>query len=192
MSTREYFVHPLALAESNSIGEGTRIWPFAHVAGDAVIGDDCNICEHVFVESGALIGNRVTLKCGVYVWDGVVLKDDVFVGPNVVFTNDRHPRSRRPPGKYESTVVEEFASLGAAAALRCGIIIGRCALVAMGAVVLLDVKPYTMVAGAPAEFKHYVCKCGAGLAFDEERNACCSCGNEYAVTDDEVSVIKEA
>ena len=43
------------------------------------------------------IGDRVTVKSGVQLWDGITVEDDVFIGPNVTFSNDKYPRSRRPP-----------------------------------------------------------------------------------------------
>ncbi len=84
----KFFQHERALVESIQIGEGTRIWAFAHVLPGARIGRDCNICDHVFVENDVLVGDRVTIKCGVQLWDGLQLEDDVFIGPNVTFTND--------------------------------------------------------------------------------------------------------
>lgn len=93
-----HFVHPNALCESDTIGEGTRVWAFAHVLPGARLGRDCNICDGVFVESDVIVGDRVTVKCGVQLWDGVRLGDDVFVGPNATFTNDLFPRSRVYPG----------------------------------------------------------------------------------------------
>src|ERR1041385_1730566 len=90
-----YFKHPQALVESTHIGARTRIWAFAHVLPGAVIGEDCNICVHVFIENDVRVGNRVTIKCGVQLWDGLVLEDDVFVGPNATFTNDIFPRSQK-------------------------------------------------------------------------------------------------
>ncbi len=77
----DYFKHELAVVESSSVGRGTRIWAFAHVLPGAQIGADCNICDHTFIENDVVIGDRVTIKCGVYVWDGIRLEDDVFVGP---------------------------------------------------------------------------------------------------------------
>src|SRR6266487_7128114 len=91
----EVFVHDKALVEPGAqLGAGTRVWAFAHVLPGAVIGADCNICDHVFIENDVVIGNRVTIKCGVQIWDGLRLEDDVFIGPNATFTNDRYPRSR--------------------------------------------------------------------------------------------------
>src|SRR5215471_4941036 len=88
------FVHPAALCESDRVGARTRVWAFAHVLPGAVVGADCNLCDHAFIESGAVLGDRVTVKNAVLVWDGVTVEDDVFLGPNMVFTNDLRPRSR--------------------------------------------------------------------------------------------------
>src|SRR6266508_3200275 len=96
----DFFKHPQALVESEHIGTNTRIWAFAHVLPGARIGKDCNICDHVFIESDVVVGDRVTIKCGVQLWDGVRLEDDVFIGPNVTFTNDNFPRSKKYPEKY--------------------------------------------------------------------------------------------
>ena len=87
------FVHPDGRCESGTVGSGTRIWAFAHVLAGAVIGRDCNICDHAFVEGDAVIGDRVTVKNGVLIWDGVTIGDDAFIGPGVVFTNDLTPRA---------------------------------------------------------------------------------------------------
>ena len=95
-----YFAHPQALVEATEIGRGTRIWAFAHVLPGAVIGEDCNICDHVFVENEVRVGDRVTIKCGVQLWNGVTLEDDVFVGPNATFTNDPFPRSKKRPASW--------------------------------------------------------------------------------------------
>jgi UDP-3-O-[3-hydroxymyristoyl] glucosamine N-acyltransferase len=87
------YVHPQALCEATSVGENTRVWAFAHVLPGATIGKDCNICDHVFIENDVVIGDRVTVKCGVQLWDGLRVADDVFIGPNVTFSNDKYPKS---------------------------------------------------------------------------------------------------
>ncbi|MDP2270212.1 MAG: WxcM-like domain-containing protein [Archangium sp.] len=145
-----YFVHPQGLCESTQVGEGSRIWAFAHVLPKAVIGRDCNICDHVFVENDVRVGDRVTVKCGVQLWDGIELEDDVFVGPNATFTNDKYPRSKQYPARYPRTVVKRGASIGANATILPGITIGERAMVAAGAVVTRDVAPDAQVRGSPA------------------------------------------
>jgi acetyltransferase-like isoleucine patch superfamily enzyme len=151
----EYSVHPLGLCESRSVGRGTRIWAFAHVLEGARIGEECNLCDHVFVENEVEIGDRVTVKSGVQLWNGVRLEDDVFVGPNATFTNDRAPRSKRYPERFEPTVVERGASVGANATILPGRRIGRGAMVGAGAVVTHDVPAGAIVAGNPARIIGY-------------------------------------
>jgi acetyltransferase-like isoleucine patch superfamily enzyme len=117
----------------------------------AVLGADCNICDHVFIENDVKVGDRVTVKCGVQLWDGVELEDDVFIGPNATFTNDRFPRSKQYPETFSRTLVQRGASIGANATILPGVTIGRGAMVGMGAVVLNDVPPFAVVAGIPAK-----------------------------------------
>ena len=152
----EWFKHPQALVESERIGRGTRIWAFAHVLPGAVIGEDCNVCDHTFVENDVVVGDRVTLKCGVQLWDGLRLEDDVFVGPNATFTNDPFPRSRQHLAAHPRTVVREGASIGANATILCGLTVGRRAMVGAGAVVTRSVPPYAVVVGNPARIVRYV------------------------------------
>lgn len=152
----EFFRHPNALVESDAIGAGTRIWAFAHVLPGARIGTDCNICDGVFVEGDVVVGDRVTVKCGVQLWDGVVLEDDVFVGPNVTFTNDRFPRSRQRPEKFLNTVIQRGASIGANATILPGLTIGRNAMVGAGSVVTENVPTNAVVMGNPATIRSYV------------------------------------
>lgn len=158
-----FFKHPQALVESDNIGENTRIWAFAHVLQGAVLGEDCNVCDHVFVENDVVIGNRVTIKCGVQVWDGVRLEDDVFVGPNVTFTNDKFPRSKQYPEKFLNTLVRAGASIGANATVLSGLTIGSGAMVGAGAVVTRDVPPNAIVVGNPARITGYVSSTSAAI-----------------------------
>jgi acetyltransferase-like isoleucine patch superfamily enzyme/dTDP-4-dehydrorhamnose 3,5-epimerase-like enzyme len=151
-----FFQHPMAIVETQQVGEKTRIWAFAHVLPGAKIGEDCNICDHTFIENDVVIGNRVTVKCGVYLWDGIVIEDDVFVGPNATFTNDRFPRSKQYPEKFAKTVIRNGASIGANATILPGLTIGRGAMVGAGAVVTRNVPPYAIVIGNPAYIKGYV------------------------------------
>jgi UDP-2-acetamido-3-amino-2,3-dideoxy-glucuronate N-acetyltransferase len=153
--TTPYFVHPQGICESTQVGDETRIWAFAHVLPGAVIGRDCNICDHVFIENDVVLGDRVTVKSGVQLWDGIRLGNDVFVGPNATFTNDRYPRSRQWPDKYPVTHVGEGASIGANATILPGLTIGRGAMVGAGAVVTKNVPPNAVVYGNPARIHGY-------------------------------------
>ncbi len=151
-----HFVHPLGSCESEDIGEGSRIWAFAHVLPGARIGSDCNVCDHVFIENDVVVGDRVTIKCGVQLWDGVRVEDDAFIGPNVTFTNDRFPRSKQYPEEFSQTVVAVGASIGANATILPGLRIGQYAMVGAGAVVTRSIPPYAIVVGNPARIVGYV------------------------------------
>ena len=150
MNDVDPFIHPSADVQSRSIGRGSRIWQYVVVLPRAVIGSDCNICSHCLVENDVTVGDRVTVKSGVQLWDGITLDDDVFVGPNVTFTNDRHPRSGNRDFTLERTRVRAGASIGGGAVILPGVTIGESAVVGAGAVVTRDVPPGATVTGNPA------------------------------------------
>ena len=149
-------IHKLADVQSSQIGSGTRVWQFVIILEKAVIGTNCNICAHAFIENDVIIGNDVTVKSGVYIWDGVRIEDSVFIGPNVTFTNDVLPRSKVYPEKFASTVIKKNASIGANATLLPGLTIGENAMIGAGSVVTQDVPAGAVVVGNPARIIRYV------------------------------------
>lgn len=149
---RSETIHPLSDVQSTSIGENTRIWQFCVVLPDSIIGADCNIGSHVFIENDVIIGDRVTVKCGVQVWDGIRIEDDVFIGPNVTFTNDRFPRSRQRLAEYPITTIRKGASLGANSTILPGVTVGEGAMIGAGSVVTRDIPANEVWIGNPAKF----------------------------------------
>ena len=172
-----FFQHPQALVESNSIGDGTRVWAFAHVMEGAVLGADCNVGDGAFVESNVVCGDRVTIKNNALLWDGVRVADDVFIGPNVVFTNDLRPRpiEKVSPDQWLETTVATGASIGANSTIVCGVRIGAHAMVGAGSVVTRDVLDHQVVYGNPASPRGWICVCGG----DIESEACAECHRAY-------------
>ncbi len=156
-------IHPLADVKSVNIGKSTRIWQFAVVLENAVIGEDCNINCHTFIENDIVIGNRVTVKSGVYLWDGIRVEDDVFIGPNATFVNDASPRSKKYPDSFQATILKKGCSIGANATILGGLHIGEYALVGAGAVVTKSVKPYALMVGNPARQVGWVNNLGERL-----------------------------
>lgn len=189
---RACYVHPKALIDEEVlIGPGTRVWAFAHVLSGAILGEDCNICDHSFIEGGVRIGNRVTIKCGVFLWDGLTIEDNVFIGPGAVFTNDSRPRSKRHLKTYPQTVLKKGCSLGASSTTLPGITIGRWAMVGAGSIVTHDVPDYALVVGSPAQWRAWVCRCGEKLFPTSGRLLGCACGRSYEqITENEVREAK--
>jgi acetyltransferase-like isoleucine patch superfamily enzyme len=179
-------IHPTALVASQQIGEGTRIWAFVNILAGARIGRDCNICDRCFIENQVVLGDRVTVKCGISLYDGIELEDDVFVGPDVTFSNDVRPRSGKRLSAYPRTLVRTGASLGAGAVILPGVRIGRFAMVGAGSLVTRDVPDYALVYGSPARAHGHVCRCGTSLRF-ENAAAACSCSRVYRIESGDVS-----
>ena len=177
-------VHPQGLCESESVGSGTRVWAFAHVLREAVVGRDCNICGGAYVESGAVIGDRVTVKNQVMIFEGVTVEDDVFLGPGVIFTNDSSPRAfiKKSGGQLDATTVHRGATLGAGVVVVCPRTIGAFAFVGAGAVVTRDVPPHGFVVGNPGRVIGWACECGLRLHDD----LACPCGRCWDVVDGEL------
>jgi len=143
-------IHSSSLVETNNIGAGTTIWAFVHVLPGVIIGENCNVCDHCFIEDEVVIGNNVTLKSGIYLWKGVTIEDNVFLGPNVVFTNDLRPRSKQYDSELVKTVIGYGASVGANSTILAGVRIGRFAMTGIGSVVTRPVLSHALVYGNPA------------------------------------------
>lgn len=143
-------IHPLSDVQSQTIGKDTMVWQFAVILKGAVIGENCNINCHTFIENDVVLGNNVTVKSGVYIWDGIKIEDDVFLGPAVVFTNDIRPRSKaRKP--YAGTLIKKGASIGANTTILGGVTIGEYAMSGIGSVITKDVPAHALVFGNPAK-----------------------------------------
>ncbi len=163
----DYYCHPTAIVETTDIGKDTRIWAFVHILKDVHIGSNCNICDHCFIEDQVNIGNNVTIKSGIYIWKGVTVEDDVFLGPNVVFTNDIRPRSKQYKEPVK-TLIRRGASVGANTTILAGVTIGEYAMTGIGSVVTRNIPPYALYYGNPATFKSWIDEKGNKLIKKEQ------------------------
>jgi len=171
-------IHPSAIVEDGArIGSGTLIWHGCHIRGESEIGRDCTIGFSVYVDSGVIIGDRCKVENHVSLFRGVVLDDEVFVGPQAVFSNDRHPRAVSPGWELTPTHIRRGASIGANATVVCGADIGAWAMIGAGAVVTGDVVAHALMVGVPARRRGWVCRCGHVLALHDDPlpDACGHC-----------------
>jgi UDP-2-acetamido-3-amino-2,3-dideoxy-glucuronate N-acetyltransferase len=178
------FIHPTALVGSSQIGSGTRIWAFCNILEGARLGKNGQICDRVFIENGAVLGDDVTVKCGVSIWDGITIEDGVFIGPGVMFTNDPMPRSKCHLPEYPRTVIGRYSSLGAGSIILPGLRIGSYSMIAAGAVVTRDTPPNSLMVGNPARQRGWVCICGRKLAEEASHRTCATCKRTYRLDQD--------
>ena len=185
MTTLAYRVHETAdVSASAVIGDGASIWHQAQVREGARIGAGCIIGKGAYIDSNVSIGANCKVQNYSCVYHGTTLEDGVFIGPEVVFTNDRYPRAINPDGSLKSdsdwevgeTIVRHGAAIGSRSVILPGRIIGRWALVAAGSVVTKDVLDHQLVAGNPARQVGWVCSCARPL---DAAFACRSCGRTY-------------
>lgn len=183
-----YYVHPNSLVESKKIGEGTKIWAFAHILPGASIGKNANICDHTFIENDVQVGDDVTIKSGVYLWDGIRIEDRVFIGPAAVFTNDVYPRSKNTSYEQKKILLKEGSSIGANATILPGVTVGKNSMVGAGSVVTKDVPNFALVYGNPARVHGYICSCMKKIKINIKTHRC-DCGIVYKKIKDEIRVI---
>jgi UDP-2-acetamido-3-amino-2,3-dideoxy-glucuronate N-acetyltransferase len=186
--SNSYYVHPTAIVESRVIGEGTKIWHFAHVRHGSKIGKNCSIGKSVYIDIDAEIGSNVKIQNFVSVYKGVIIEDDVFVGPSATFTNDLYPRAFIWNEEHISaTRICRGASIGANATLVCGITVGEYAMIGAGSVVAKDVPPFALMLGNPGRQRGYVCYCGHRLKEDAVQCSnksiyiCPACGKKVEI-----------
>jgi UDP-2-acetamido-3-amino-2,3-dideoxy-glucuronate N-acetyltransferase len=181
-----YTCHPSAIVDPGAeIGDGSRVWHFAHVCGQARIGKNVSLGQNVFVGNKVVIGDNVKVQNNVSVYDNVTLEDGVFCGPSMVFTNVYNPRSLvERKSEYRDTLVKRGATLGANCTIVCGVTIGEYAFIGAGAVVNRNVPAYALVVGVPAKQIGWMSQFGEQLPLPlrgNEKTVCKHTGTTYSL-----------
>jgi UDP-2-acetamido-3-amino-2,3-dideoxy-glucuronate N-acetyltransferase len=183
-----FFQHPSAIIDDGAvIGEGSRVWHFAHVCAGARVGKNVSLGQGTFIGNKVSIGDRCKIQNNVSIYDNVTLEEGVFCGPSMVFTNVRNPRAMiERKDEYLKTNVRRGASLGANCTIVCGLNIGEFAFVAAGAVVTRDVADFELVAGVPARQIGWMSAFGEQLELPLAGSGevvCPHTGDVYSLTD---------
>lgn len=158
-------IHKTAIIDKDvKIGDDTKIWHFSHIIKGSIIGNNCTIGQNVMIGPNVNIGHNCKVQNNVSIYNGITIEDDVFLGPSCVFTNVKTPRAFIDRSQeFIYTTIKKGASIGANATLVCGIEIGEFSMIAAGAVVTKNVKPYSLVIGSPAKHIGWVSKTGERL-----------------------------
>ena len=191
LQTSNFFIHESSYIDNNvTIGTNTKIWHFCHILPHTTIGKNCSFGQNCVVGPHVTIGNGVKVQNNVSVYEGVEIEDDVFLGPSCVFTNVINPRAFiQRKEEFKKTLLKKGCSIGANATIVCGVTIGEYALVAAGAVITKDVKPFALMAGVPARQIGWVGVSGNTLQFDKEGIATDTDGRKYAIIDEKLKEI---
>ena len=176
-----YFTHPTAVIDEGcSIGDGSKIWHFSHLMELVEIGKNCNIGQNVFIANNVVLGKNVKVQNNVSLYSGVICEDDVFLGPSMVFTNVKNPRSAiSRKDNFSQTVIKKGASIGANATIVCGVTIGSFAFVGAGAVINKDVPSFALMIGVPAKLDGWMSEHGERLQFTDGIALCRESGEKY-------------
>ncbi len=163
--TKDYFFHKSAEISSDSkIGKNSKIWHYSHIYGSSSIGENCVIGQNVMIGPDVSIGNGCKIQNNVSLYKGIFIEDNVFCGPSCVFTNIKTPRAFIDrSNEFIETIVRKGASIGANATIVCGVELGKYCMVAAGALVTKNVKPYSLVMGAPSQHIGWVSEAGERL-----------------------------
>jgi len=143
------------------------------------------------VSPEVVLGQNVKIQNNVSVYTGVICEDDIFMGPSMVFTNVINPRSGvNRKAEYAKTIVKKGATFGANCTIVCGNTIGKYAFIGAGAVVIKDVKPYSLVVGNPGKHIGWMSEFGHKLSFNSNNIAICpESGEKYKLENEFVEKI---
>ena len=176
-----YFSHETAIIDKGCIiGDGSKIWHFSHLMEGAKIGENCNIGQNVFIANDVVLGNNVKVQNNVSLYSGVQCEDDVFLGPSMVFTNVKNPRSAIVrKDEFQKTIIRKGVTIGANATIVCGTSIGKFAFVAAGAVITKNVIDYALMKGVPAKQDGWISEFGEKLEFENDIATCKATKDQY-------------
>ena len=176
-----YFSHETAIIDKGCIiGDGSKIWHFSHLMKGAKIGENCNIGQNVFIANDVVLGNNVKVQNNVSLYSGVQCEDDVFLGPSMVFTNVKNPRSAIVrKDEFQETIIRKGVTIGANATIVCGTSIGKFAFVAAGAVITKNVVDYALMKGVPAKQDGWISEFGEKLEFENNIATCKATKDQY-------------
>lgn len=174
-------VHDTAdIAETATIGAGSKIWNYAQLREGSIVGENCVVGRGAYIDVAVVVGDHCKIQNHAMLYQPATLGDGVFIGPGAILTNDTYPRAVNPDGSFKSgsdwtpsgVTVGNGASIGAHATIVGPVTVGAWAVIGAGAVVSQNVPDYALVVGVPAKRIGWVGRAGRRL---EEKDGLLVC-----------------
>jgi acetyltransferase-like isoleucine patch superfamily enzyme len=134
----------------NKIGNNFQSGNKSNIRELNEIGDYVSIGTLSVVEHHVKIGNGVRIHTQVFIPEYSILEDECWLGPNVVLTNAKYPKSLNSKKQLKKVCIKKRAIIGANSTLLPGVIVGENSLVGAGSVVTSDILDNIVVAGNKA------------------------------------------
>lgn len=133
------------IGDNFQAGNKVNIREFNEIGNNVSIGTLSVVEHHVIIEKGVRIHTQA------FVPEYTILEQECWIGPNVVITNAKYPKSKEVKQNLKGAHIRRKAMIGANSTLLPGVMIGQFALVGAGSVVTKDVEQGAVVAGNPAK-----------------------------------------
>ena len=175
------------------LGDEVVVWHWSQLREGVAVGSSSSIGQGVYVGPGVTIGKNCKVQNGAQIYEPAVIHDGVFIGPNVVLTNDKKPRAvthgtgaMKSEEDWEKVGVQinTGASLGANVVCVAPVVVGEWAMIGAGTVVTKDVKPHALFAGSPGRQIGWVGRGGSTLLQSGNGFQCPDTGERYELSPD--------
>lgn len=153
-------ISPNSIIENiNNIGIDTDVWHFTHIRDSAVIGSNCTIGSHCYIDKDVSIGKNCKIQSGCLIYHPAKIGNYVFIGPRCIIINDKYPKATKDNGDKltdddwlcQGVIIEDFVSIGAGSIIMPGITIGHHSMIGAGSLVTKNIPPYTKIFGHPVK-----------------------------------------
>lgn len=141
---------PTIIYPDNEIGDNFQTGHFVVIRENNKIGNNVSIGINSEVAYNIIIEDNVRIHSKCFIPEYSVIKKNAWIGPNVIFTNDKYPNSKNGKSNLKGPIIGEYAKIGANSTILPEIRIGKHALIGAGTVVVKDIPDYAIIVGNPS------------------------------------------
>jgi len=134
----------------NNIGDRFNTGHHVMIREKNIIGNNVSIGTNSIIEHHINIGNNVRTQANCFIPEYSLLEDDAWLGPNVVITNARYPRSKNVKENLKGAIIKKFAKIGANTTILPSLEIGENSLIGAGSLISKNIPAGVVAYGSPA------------------------------------------